>query len=362
MGGGASRGAKTPATSPSATSAATTSAQGPSGPGSSSSSSSNNHSELDLAPPEREWLERERENEREYLLAQRLSERQQSLALDDDFLEEVSDDGMILDQQEDENRQSWGLVSNSLGMDRDDLLFNMLYFNPEGASLSMGAAINNAIEETVALHSASNTPYKLHPATPEDLQNLCGASSPYAGKGPGPGSFSPDKHQLRQQLRHHQQQQQQQRALLSPRAACADMSPRSDAEAHEGCSVCKEDFTAGCSVIALPNCSHIFHDDCLRKWLGYQNWCPVCRTEIGAAGSRSAPAAAGEEDIGIVGQGPSSNCSRWSKAQPGGTAERGAEAEVGAGKGVCREGCPPACLIVECDDSEERKDGNKDLG
>jgi hypothetical protein len=95
----------------------------------------------------------------------------------------------------------------------------------------------------VALHSAHNTPYKLKPAAAEDVE----------------------------QLNQHEYD-----SALSPRAA---NNPRD-------CSVCKEDVEEGAVIIRLPRCAHVFHADCLKKWLMYQNWCPVCRTEVGSATSQ----------------------------------------------------------------------------
>jgi hypothetical protein len=43
----------------------------------------------------------------------------------------------------------------SLGMDNDDLIFNLLYFGDN--TMSFQSMFNSAIEETVAAHSAENT-------------------------------------------------------------------------------------------------------------------------------------------------------------------------------------------------------------
>jgi hypothetical protein len=43
----------------------------------------------------------------------------------------------------------------SLGMDNEDLIFNLLYFSDAGANFQ--SMFNSAIEETVAAHSAGNT-------------------------------------------------------------------------------------------------------------------------------------------------------------------------------------------------------------
>lgn len=59
-------------------------------------------------------------------------------------------------EQEEENmRMHFAQSAMSLGMDNDDLIFNLLYFGDAGASFQ--TMFNTAIEETVAAHSAENT-------------------------------------------------------------------------------------------------------------------------------------------------------------------------------------------------------------
>ncbi|XP_073035306.1 E3 ubiquitin-protein ligase RING1-like [Primulina eburnea] len=47
----------------------------------------------------------------------------------------------------------------------------------------------------------------------------------------------------------------------------------------ESCSICLEDFYTGCEVLSMP-CSHIFHEDCIKKWLKTSHYCPICRLEM----------------------------------------------------------------------------------
>jgi len=51
------------------------------------------------------------------------------------------------------------------------------------------------------------------------------------------------------------------------------------------CVICMEAFTNGVKVRKVPSCRHIFHDECLMKWLSgsqqqeYQK-CPMCNSDI----------------------------------------------------------------------------------
>lgn len=68
-------------------------------------------------------------------------------------------------------------------------------------------------------------------------------------------------------------------------AAC--MTPMTGAPTEGNCAVCLEDFrleggtTSSSQPCAkLKNCSHIFHEKCLKQWLGVQKTCPVCKQEV----------------------------------------------------------------------------------
>jgi len=46
------------------------------------------------------------------------------------------------------------------------------------------------------------------------------------------------------------------------------------------CSVCISGFDDGDAAVKLDCCEAVFHDECIRKWLGeYKNRCPQCRHE-----------------------------------------------------------------------------------
>ncbi|CAI8586869.1 unnamed protein product [Vicia faba] len=46
------------------------------------------------------------------------------------------------------------------------------------------------------------------------------------------------------------------------------------------CSICFQDFENGELVRILPKCCHIYHLECIDKWLVQQGSCPICRTYI----------------------------------------------------------------------------------
>ncbi|KAL6566477.1 hypothetical protein OROGR_002092 [Orobanche gracilis] len=45
------------------------------------------------------------------------------------------------------------------------------------------------------------------------------------------------------------------------------------------CCVCLEDICRGCEGLFMP-CLHVFHGDCIKKWLRTSHYCPVCRFEM----------------------------------------------------------------------------------
>jgi len=48
---------------------------------------------------------------------------------------------------------------------------------------------------------------------------------------------------------------------------------------QQECYICQENFEIGEKISVLP-CSHLFHVDCVMKWLKEHNTCPVCRYEL----------------------------------------------------------------------------------
>ena len=57
------------------------------------------------------------------------------------------------------------------------------------------------------------------------------------------------------------------------------------------CSICVRDFKEQELLIKLPNCVHIFHEECIREWFRFHSTCPNCRTDT------KQPPAAGQEQF-----------------------------------------------------------------
>lgn len=46
------------------------------------------------------------------------------------------------------------------------------------------------------------------------------------------------------------------------------------------CAVCLNEFADDETLRLIPNCSHVFHRDCVDVWLLHHSTCPVCRAEL----------------------------------------------------------------------------------
>lgn len=109
----------------------------------------------------------------------------------------------------------------SLGMDNDDLLFNLMYFEEMGsAPPNFSSLLNSMQTETLALHSENNTPYKLNPASESAMDGLTR------------GTFSPQEH-----------------------------------DQDKECDICKDEMEVGCRTAKVPHCGHYFHEECLIRWV-----------------------------------------------------------------------------------------------
>ena len=47
-------------------------------------------------------------------------------------------------------------------------------------------------------------------------------------------------------------------------------------DAKDSCSICIEDYQSGEEITTLP-CLHLFHSDCINKWLRQSSNCPICK-------------------------------------------------------------------------------------
>jgi hypothetical protein len=48
---------------------------------------------------------------------------------------------------------------------------------------------------------------------------------------------------------------------------------------EDRCTICIEDFVEGEQVACVP-CFHLFHKDCIEKWLKMKNECPICKGAV----------------------------------------------------------------------------------
>lgn len=58
-------------------------------------------------------------------------------------------------------------------------------------------------------------------------------------------------------------------------------SSAADGEGDITCAVCLNDFLATDRIRRLGKCGHVFHMECLDKWIEYRSYsCPLCRSPI----------------------------------------------------------------------------------
>ena len=50
-------------------------------------------------------------------------------------------------------------------------------------------------------------------------------------------------------------------------------------ESKKKCLICLDEFKNGQKSIVLP-CIHIFHSECIKKWMKTENFCPLCKNQI----------------------------------------------------------------------------------
>ncbi|GEM07559.1 RING finger protein 44 [Rhodotorula toruloides] len=46
------------------------------------------------------------------------------------------------------------------------------------------------------------------------------------------------------------------------------------------CAICLARFKVDQFAVVLPECLHIFHENCIRSWFRLSRVCPVCRAEV----------------------------------------------------------------------------------
>eukprot|EP01087_Luapelamoeba_hula_P004796 TRINITY_DN1475_c0_g4_i1.p1 TRINITY_DN1475_c0_g4~~TRINITY_DN1475_c0_g4_i1.p1 ORF type:complete len:273 (-),score=53.40 TRINITY_DN1475_c0_g4_i1:43-861(-) len=52
-----------------------------------------------------------------------------------------------------------------------------------------------------------------------------------------------------------------------------------DVEKKIDCAICQDEFALGDETMQL-GCKHCFHPDCIKRWLGMSDTCPVCRCAL----------------------------------------------------------------------------------
>lgn len=68
--------------------------------------------------------------------------------------------------------------------------------------------------------------------------------------------------------------------LANSNSASIDEYPRVNAQnTTTQCSICLENFREEQEMIQLP-CEHVFHENCIRRWLERNNNCPYCRRTL----------------------------------------------------------------------------------
>ena len=50
-------------------------------------------------------------------------------------------------------------------------------------------------------------------------------------------------------------------------------------ENKKKCLICLDEFKNGQKTISLP-CTHLFHSECIKKWMKQENFCPLCKNKI----------------------------------------------------------------------------------
>lgn len=51
-------------------------------------------------------------------------------------------------------------------------------------------------------------------------------------------------------------------------------------EINTHCSICLEEYDENTPLYQLINCDHVFHADCIIRWIETNETCPLCRTDV----------------------------------------------------------------------------------
>lgn len=57
------------------------------------------------------------------------------------------------------------------------------------------------------------------------------------------------------------------------------------AQEETSCAICLEEYKSMDKVGMIRNCGHVYHVDCIKKWLSMKNMCPICKAPAVADGS-----------------------------------------------------------------------------
>ncbi|KAJ8443613.1 hypothetical protein Cgig2_019595 [Carnegiea gigantea] len=85
-----------------------------------------------------------------------------------------------------------------------------------------------------------------------------------------PNTLLPDQHPL---FRHVIK-------FILPAEFDAPTPPSDTTLEKESCAVCLAEFEKGEIVRVLPKCNHVYHIECIDKWLMRSLHCPICRERV----------------------------------------------------------------------------------
>lgn len=60
---------------------------------------------------------------------------------------------------------------------------------------------------------------------------------------------------------------------------CIDLTLSPERNEKKSCTICLDEFSPESKIKTLP-CFHIFHANCITKWLERKAECPICRTPV----------------------------------------------------------------------------------